>query len=133
MLLTCFVKSCVASKEKGIKFVFEKYVHRPFLPLFLTCLHLSFCICMEIILHRPTMNPDELPTEADKLRQQATVIAISEAYANNETLEAIADPDHIVRLDFEEMADSIVRIFCPTEISHTGEYPVSLVFKDSRI
>ena len=77
------------------------------------------------------MNHNELPNEAYMLRQQATVIAISEAYANYETLEAVADPDRIVRLDIEEITDSIIRIFCPVTILPTCKYAVLPGWKDT--
>ena len=46
------------------------------------------------------------------LREQATVIAISEAYANTETLEAVAEPDQIVSANSNEMVDSVIDVFC---------------------
>ena len=46
------------------------------------------------------------------LRQQATVIAISEAYANTETLEAVAEPDQIVNVNSNDRVDSVINVLC---------------------
>ena len=46
------------------------------------------------------------------LRQQATVIAVSEAYANSETLEAVAEPDQIVSANSNDRVDRVTNVLC---------------------
>ena len=57
----------------------------------------------------------ELSSEADMLRDQAKVIAITGANSNPRAIETIADPDRIVRLDLVEITDKVVDVICQTE------------------
>ena len=41
------------------------------------------------------------------------MIAITKTDTNSETLETVADPDHIVDVDFDGMADGAIRLVCP--------------------
>ena len=65
--------------------------------------------------NRPILNEDALNAEAETLREQATVIAISEAYTNTETLKAVAEPDRIVKVDLTQMTNSVINLICSPE------------------
>ena len=70
--------------------------------------------------HRPNINYNKLPSEANLLREAATVIAISEANADSLTLETVADPDWIVNVGFDGMIDEVVHVLCtPKELPPT--------------
>ena len=64
---------------------------------------------------RTVNNEREISAEANVLRRQATVIALSPASGQSKTLEIIAEPDHIVNLEFAEMTDRVVSVFCPSQ------------------
>ena len=72
--------------------------------------------------YRATVGENELPAEAEVLRKQATVIAITEGSGNGVTLETIAQPDRIINLSLEDMTDSVFTIVCPSEekVTSTG-------------
>ena len=70
---------------------------------------------------RPVTDSSEVQKEARKLRQRATVIAISEANATSEALEAVAEPDRIVSIEFEEMTDSLISVFCPANVTNPSK------------
>ena len=68
------------------------------------------------------MNSSILQKEARKLRKQANVIAITEANATTEVLEAVAEPNRIVKIGFEEMTDNLINVFCPTNVTNRSKY-----------
>ena len=70
---------------------------------------------------RPISDSSEVQKEARKLREQATVIAISEANATTEALEAVAEPDRIVNIGFEEITDSLISVFCPANVTNPSK------------
>ena len=68
------------------------------------------------------MNSSGLQKEARKLRKQAAVIAITEANATTEALEAVAEPDRILKIGFEDMTDSLINVFCPTNVTSRSKF-----------
>ena len=64
------------------------------------------------LIYRPATNHNQSAYEASLLREEAIVIAMSEANTDMETLETLADPDRIVRAGFDEMIDKVIEAVC---------------------
>ena len=80
-----------------------------------------------LTIFRDTANLNEVSREAQLLRNQATVIALSRAYTDAQILQTVAKPDHIINANLNEMIESVVRITCPKALS-IRKYSIAFTF-----